>query len=241
MLSYFLLAIGLLLALVLGLGYFAKADPKKLARALRYIGGIALLGIALMLVARGLMIYAAPLAVLGYALLQGRMPFSTSMPGTAGRSTGQQSRVRTATIEMRLDHDSGDMEGLVLKGKFSNRMLSDLELADLLELWAECRRSDDQAAKLLEAYIDRTHPEWRDLAGEKAEEEGQAGSEGDGQSGPMSVEEAYEILGLKPGASASDIRQAHRNLMKKLHPDQGGSTYLASKINEAKDLLLKKR
>lgn len=239
MLSYFLLVVGLLLALVLGLGYFAKADPKKLARALRYVGGIALLGIALLLVARGLMVYAAPLAVLGYALLQGRMPFSTSFPGTASKSTGQQSRVRTATIEMRLDHDSGDMEGLVLKGRFANRMLSDLELDELLELWAECRRSDAQAAKLLEAYIDRAHPEWREMAGEA--EEGQAAGEGGGRSGPMSVEEAYEILGLAPGASASDIRQAHRNLMKKLHPDQGGSTYLASKINEAKDLLLKKR
>lgn len=233
MLSYFIGAIAVLLTIVLALGYVAKADPKKLVRAIRYIGGISLMIAAAFLAARGLVVYAAPLAFFGYALLQGRFSFP-SFPGGTPKSHGQQSRVRTDFIEMRLDHDTGEMEGLVLKGQFANRMLSDLGLEEAFELMTECISNDGQAAQLLEAWLDRAHPDWRDKAGE-AHQGQHAGATG---GAPMSVDEAYEILGLNPGASDTAIRKAHRTLMKKLHPDQGGSNYLASKINEAKDMLL---
>lgn len=240
MIAYFFLLIAVLLALVVALSKFASADPKKLAKALRLIGGGALMVVAALLAARGLFVYAVPVAVAGFALMQGRSPFPSSFPGSGTPSGGQQSRVRTDYLEMELDHDSGEIEGRVIKGSFAGRRLSELQLKQLLVLWQECRAHDGQAAQLLEAYIDRKHPEWRDAAQNAGHEESASGRAAGGY-GPMSTDEAYEILGLRPGAAASEIRKAHRVLMKKLHPDQGGSNYLASKINEAKDLLLKQR
>jgi DnaJ-domain-containing protein 1 len=136
---------------------------------------------------------------------------------------------------MELDHDSGDMEGYVVSGRFSSRKLSSMDEAELEQLYTECQSADPQAAQLLDAYMNRRFADWQ---GEQNAGAGANGHSGARSDGPISREEAYEILGLKPGAGKLDIRRAHRKLMKKLHPDQGGSTYLATKINEAKDLLL---
>ena len=104
----------------------------------------------------------------------------------------------------------------------------------------ECRAEDEEGARLLEAYLDRIHPDWRDeLAGERAS--GGAGGGTRPASGDMTVEEAYAILGVKPGATPEQIKEAHRRLMVKLHPDHGGSDYLATKINRARDVLLRNR
>jgi curved DNA-binding protein CbpA len=56
----------------------------------------------------------------------------------------------------------------------------------------------------------------------------------------MSEDEAYEVLGLPKNATAEDISRAHRGLMKKFHPDQGGTTSLAARVNEAKDILMRR-
>ena len=93
-----------------------------------------------------------------------------------------------------------------------------------------------QSAALFEAYLDRRMPGWRD----HVEGDDTAGARGAANTGAMTDEEAYEILGLAPGASKAEIRAAHRRLMMRVHPDQGGSTFLAAKINQAKDWLLGK-
>jgi DnaJ-domain-containing protein 1 len=130
------------------------------------------------------------------------------------------------------------MTGTILRGRFSGMRVEELGSADLLALLRECRAEDEEGARLLEAYLDRVHPDWRDeLAGERASGS-TGGSSARSTSGDMTVEEAYAILGLSPGADAEAIKEAHRRLMVKLHPDHGGSDYLATKINRARDVLL---
>jgi hypothetical protein len=222
-------------ALVLGLlalRAFARANPAIAARRLKAGGGVAVLLAAGALFLRGLAPIAIPLAMFGSWLLWG----TTSGPwggGGASKTPGQTSRIGTDHLEMELDHDTGEMRGRVLKGLFRGRDIESLSPADLALLWQDCRNNDAQSAQLIEAYLDRIHPSWR---------EDMARGESDMSRGPdgrMTVEEAFEILGLEPGACEGDIRRAHRDLMLKLHPDRGGSTYLAAKINEAKDVALR--
>jgi hypothetical protein len=135
---------------------------------------------------------------------------------------------------MTLAHDSGDLDGVVRDGRFRGRRLGELSDIELGELLAECRLDDDESARLLEAYLDRARPDWRAWSGAAGATDGVSPT----PSTAMTREEAYRILGLSPGADEKAIRDAHRRLMVKLHPDQGGSDYLAAKINQAKDLLL---
>jgi DnaJ-domain-containing protein 1 len=237
---YVILGLLLLLLAYAGLRAFLNANPKTMAQTLRKVSGVACILLALFFVATGRFPVAIPIGIFGLGLLArsipgfpgGFNPFS----GSANKSAGQQSRVRTNTIEMELDHDTGDMDGRVLSGAFARRELSSLSQDELLEVWNAARISDPQGSQLLEAYIDRRFPDWREG---RSNDSGNGGrSAGAAKEGPMTRDEAYEVLGLKPGASNADIHRAHRNLMKKLHPDHGGSTYLAAKINQAKDLLL---
>jgi len=237
--QYLILGLALLLIVFFGLRAFVNADPKDVVRSFRKLGGMTALMLALFLTMTGRFPLAIPLLIVAFSLLRGGNTSSifggfNPFPGSAYKSTGQKSRVRTKTIEMELDHDTGDMEGRVIKGAFSSRLLSSMDQGELIRLWSECQAADTQAAQLLEAFLDRRFSNWRECAGAQATGSGETRGRPEG---PMSTEEAYEILGLQPGASKADIARAHRQLMKKLHPDQGGSTYLAAKINQAKDLL----
>ncbi|MGB5537635.1 MAG: DnaJ domain-containing protein, partial [Thiogranum sp.] len=152
---------------------------------------------------------------------------------SAGQSTGRQSNVETRFIRMTLDHDSGEMNGRILEGRYTGEDLQSLSLEQLLELLTRYSREDEESAALLRAYLDRVHGDsWQQ------QEQAQADTQSSGFSGDMSHREAYDILGLEEGAGEEKIIEAHRRLMQKLHPDRGGSTFLAAKINQAKDLLL---
>jgi hypothetical protein len=227
---YFLAGCALFVLLFFAARGLANADPRKLAAVLRKAGGVAALAAAGFLILRGALPIAIPLAVFGISLL-GRVsgsPFSSS--GTPG----QKSQVRTGRLEMSLDHDTGDMEGKVLTGHFAGRTLSSLSDPDLIEMLHEFRADGAQETALIEAYLDWRLPNWRARDTDEGAKTSRSRSKGSG----MSAEEAYAMLGVGPGASANEIKQAHRKLMKKMHPDQGGSTYLAARINEAKEVLL---
>ena len=151
-------------------------------------------------------------------------------------AAGQSSQVETDYLQMKLDHDTGNLSGTVKAGTHSGRNLQDLSLEELLQLYEEYARIDEDSKLLLGNYLDRTHgTDWRTQFENEATTD-----EASGISGNLSDEEAYAILGLEPGADKTSIIEAHRRLIQKLHPDRGGSSYLATKINQAKDLLLEK-
>ena len=222
-----------LVLLLWGLNGFAKADPKLLVKVLRPSGGILALAAAGFLGLRGELQVAIPLGAFGLGLL-GWGPFAQAgWFQRTQKTAGQVSRVRAPFLEMELDHDTGAMRGTVLAGRCQGQSLDALEMSALLSLLAEF---DPDSRALLAAYLDRREPNWR----EQAQDNATAG-QGPVPRGKMTEEEAYQILGVPAGASDADIGRAHRALMKKLHPDQGGSTYLAAQINEAKEVLLRRR
>jgi hypothetical protein len=142
-------------------------------------------------------------------------------------------------IEMELDHATGAIRGMILAGKDEGKRLDALTRPALLELYGVCQRDDPDGARLLEAYLDRRFPGWR-AAGDPHGHARGAGEAGASRAGTITEDEAYEILGLKKGAAAADIARAHRDLMKKLHPDLGGTTDLAARVNEAKEVLMRR-
>jgi DnaJ domain len=213
---------------------FTKVNPRTAAVLLKTGGGLGALAIAGVLGARGRLDIAIPLGITGLGLL-GWIPWG--IPGLGARtrkSAGQVSRVRSAFLEMELDHDTGAMRGHILAGKHEGASLDALDVATLTGSLTDI---DEESRALLMAYLDRREPSWREHAqGDAATGAGRTAW----STGKMTEEEAYQILGVQPGASAEDIGRAHRSLMKKLHPDQGGSTYLAARVNEAKDVLLRR-
>jgi DnaJ-domain-containing protein 1 len=218
---------------------FRAANPVVLARAIKIGGGVVALAVAAFTGVKGELAVAIPIGIFGAGLL-GWSPFGLSgfggigglFGGSGQRSPGQTSRVRSQFLDMTLDHDSGELRGQIVAGPYAGHALDEFDLA---QLTAMISGFDAESVSLLESYLDRRFPAWRQNAqGNTAGWQGRAAS-----SGKMTNEEAYQILGLKPGAARDDIGRAHRALMKKLHPDQGGSTYLAARVNEAKDTLLR--
>jgi len=225
-----LLGILALLLLLWALNAFARTDPQTILRFAKVSGGTVALAGAATLAATGRLALAVPLGLAGLSLL-GLWPGMAAF-GRRARRRRQTSRVRSAFLEMELDHDSGAMRGRILAGRHEGVSLDALETTTLIGLLPEI---DEESRALLAAYLDRRTPGWREHAQQDA-----AAGQGGTSRGPMTQEEAYQILGLEPGASADDIHRAHRALMKRLHPDQGGSTYLAARVNEAKDVLLRR-
>jgi hypothetical protein len=240
----------LLVALALMQG-FARASVATIRQALIVAGaalGTALL-LALLLSGR-LMQAMWALALVGplaWRAWQGWRTARRFARGGAGGAAGAaegETTVETATLAMTLHHGSGRMTGTVRRGRFAGADLAELDLAALLALLADCRAEDGESVPLLEAWLDRTRPDWRDsaeaAAGDRAGGGSTRGSPPPGRGGgPMSRAEALAVLGLAEGATEEEIRAAHRRLMRGAHPDRGGSDWLAARLNEARDTLLR--
>jgi len=254
--NWLILGAALFTGVILVLRWLIGTEPKTILRMLKWTGLTVAVLFAVILLLSGRLAWLW-VALVGFLPWVSRLRMlGRFMKASRGPSKGRQSEVKTRFVIMRLDHDTGDMDGEVLEGPFAGQFLSNLSRDDAILMWRSAA-SDPQSASVLEAYLDRVYgDDWdrsgagpRGGASTSGRETGggssgwgsrrsQAGPRGQ-EGGPMNVDEAYRILGLDTSATEAEIKRCHKELMKKIHPDHGGSDYLASKINQAKELLLK--
>jgi hypothetical protein len=241
---YLLIGILVLVGLVLLARRLVNTSPAHLAQGVRAFAAAfsALASTGLLFAGRfGLALITIGATVMAIRALR-RAPaggFGSFGGGSGSGGQPHSSEVTTDTLAMQLDHATGDLDGEVLRGPFAGRSLASLGLAELLDLLAACQRDDPRSVALIETYLDRRQPDWRDQLGGQA-----PGGDQDAApsaAGGMDETTAWSVLGLTPGAGDAEIKAAHRRLMTKLHPDHGGSSYLAAQLNQAKDLLLRGR
>lgn len=220
---------------LLWLGYALRnMDRRLLVRGLRWIvgGGAAAIAAAALLFRR-IDIAMILGAVAASVLFRGRLG-QFSFDSLSSGSSANVSKVRSRYLAMELDHDTGELTGRILDGQFAGWDLMDLGENETRVLLDEIGH-DAESVNLLESWLDTNRAGWREYFAEQ--DAGGATATGGG-SARDPVAEAYAVLGLEPGASDEEIKAAHRELMKGVHPDRGGSEFLAAKINEARDLLL---
>ena len=211
---------------------YLKADPKRLSAYGKKAGGAAALGAGGVLFLRGRVDMALPLAALGAWLLGLRIPiWPWYVPAQGSGANGGR---RTACLDIEPGYETGGIRARILSGPFAGRALDGLSADELTKLAAYLFDTDREGLGLVQSYLDSRAPRWR----EAMQGHANARQRGGGGPGILSKEEAYEILGLQIGASEEEIRKAHLTLMQKFHPDQAGSTWLATRINMARDVLL---
>ncbi|WP_419905556.1 DnaJ domain-containing protein [Kiloniella sp.] len=236
---YFILGLGLLAGLIFLAHWYSQANPAIVIKTLKTIVfGTGLL-IALFLIFTGrIFLVLAAIPLLLPFLLRSRSLLQRLKAATGG-TRGSTSQVVTRFLRMTLVHDSGEMDGEVLSGAHEGCKLSELSLVAIEQLYRVYLIEENKSADLLSAYAERRFgSDW--LCGEGGNTDEQSNGNGTGFSSPaMDRKNAFEILGLDETASEEDIREAHKNLMQKLHPDHGGNNYLATQVNRAKDVLLK--
>lgn len=204
---------------------FVRTDAAKLAGLVRSVGPLAVMGFGLAFLAAGAAAPGGILFAVGFgsaAMLRRRAP-----------EARRRATIRTAALEMDFDHRSGALGGHVLAGTFEGKALARLHWPQLRRLYGELA-IDPESRQLLEAYLDGRFPAWR----KNTQPHVDRGHRVPPRPGPMTKQEAYEVLGLEAGAAPADVRKAHRRLLQRLHPDLGRPSVLAVRIDKAKDVLL---
>jgi hypothetical protein len=136
------------------------------------------------------------------------------------------SQFRTKSLLVSVNFASKQMDGEILQGEFTGQRLSELSPEQLQTLAEHLKETDRESFVLLQTYMLRNN---------------RGGSDQTYQANnlsELSEKEAYEVLGLDDNAPKEDVIKAHKRLIQRLHPDRGGSDYLAAKINAAKDKLV---
>lgn len=235
--TYVLAGLSVIVGVFLMGRWLLNTEPRNILRALKWLGVILLVGIVLLVVLRGRLdwalygvLFLAPLLLRWSGVLRA---VRNAAKTARGPTPGQTSEVRTRWLAMSLDHDTGAMDGEVLDGPYTGRQLSELSVEEL-QLLCRLVEDDPQSAQVLDAWIERMHG---DIGGEGAGTRSQGRAADDTG---MTRAQALDILGLGEGADEAAIREAHRRLMLANHPDRGGSSWLAARINQAKDVLLGK-
>ncbi|NMQ18593.1 molecular chaperone DnaJ [Candidatus Competibacter phosphatis] len=232
-----LIRVLLVAAVLIGLYLLVRKLRRSgsIARLPRLLAAAGIAGFLMLLTVRGGAEIAVPLLAVLAPLLLRWLQLPSPSSTTTGQASPNQSAVTTRFLDMTLDHASGVMSGTVREGRFAGRSLQDLTLPELLELWRECQ-SDPQSTAVLEAYLDRhADASWRDQADIGRKDRTQAT-----ENNRMDRAEAYRVLGLQPSAGRDEIQAAYRRLIQRVHPDQGGSSDLAARINQARDVLLRR-
>ncbi len=240
-----LLGVAVVVAIYVLLKWYSDADVKQIKSSAKWIGaGVLILGIVVLAgtgrlgAAIGLLMAFFAWAWRVFHMVNAMRQFTGMFRSFgfgrgfgAGPAAASASHVTSAFLNMSLDLSSGAMDGEVTAGTRRGGRLSRMPLADLTALLNEVA-GDADSVNLLEAFLDRTHPDWRETSGPGPGAPAAA-------PGAMTRDEALRILGLKDGAGREEVKTAYRKLMAQLHPDRGGSDYLAAKVNQAKDFLLK--
>jgi len=237
MIGYVILGFALLLGVGVLAKWFSSANPKDITRTLKwtlFVLGV-LLALFFIVTGRLAWVFAALPAMLPIFMRarhahRAFKNFSRMASGGQGGRGDDVSAIETEFLSMSLDQNTGTMTGEVLKGTYAGRALDDLDEREFLDLLNTCQAQDHESARLLQTYLDREHPGWRENS-QQRQSRSTASSE-------MDVAEALAILGLENDATDEDVIKAYRRLISNLHPDHGGSGYLAAKINQAKDVLL---
>jgi len=229
------------LALVLYFYYRYKrlsvAAKKQSQRLMMLAIGVSVL-VALVLTGKLSWIIAAigallPLIPRGARLFLGLWP--TLKPYFQRYQQNHQSNMKSRYVCLQIDMLSGELRGEILAGEFAGRELQTLTLDELLQLLKKYKQDDAESAALVMAYLDRKHAGWVEHGGDGFKQ----GDSNFSMNSPMEIQQARDILGVSTLATKKEIIKAHKRLMQKLHPDRGGTDYLAQQINKARDILLK--
>ncbi len=241
MLGRLILLIAFLIAVSIIIQMVKNTPPKDRKKTYWKIGGAVVAIMLVLLVLTGRVHWIGAIVAAVIPLLQRLWPLIIRfLPGliqhhqqAAANNIQRQFKhadsVQTSLLKMQLNRDNNSLHGEVISGPYAGQALDQMDMQQLQALLKYCYLGDIDSAKLLIAYLQqRFGNTWQT----------QQQSAADSQD--MTEKEALALLGLEPNPSRQEISKAHKRLMQKVHPDRGGNDYLAAKINQAKDLLMKR-